>query len=87
MASLRVSWALELQHAGTSRLSSIKCRIAFQTLHWGQEQIDKNYVTVVCLIVVLGADGQEESGNTVGAIPGQAGRDYPNFQVKILISR
>ena len=31
--------------------------------------------------MVLGVDGQTEEGNTVGAIPGQAGRDYPNFQV------
>ena len=38
---------------------------------------------VVCLgvLMVLGVDGQTEEGNTVGAIPGQAGRDYPNFQV------
>ena len=34
-------------------------------------------------MVVLGASGQEEEGNTVGAIPGQAGRDYPNFQVSL----
>merc|ERR1719237_1252897 len=34
---------------------------------------------VICL-VALAVDGQEEEGNTVGAIPGQAGRDYPNFQ-------
>ena len=38
---------------------------------------------VVCLgvLMVLGVKGQAEEGNTVGAIPGQAGRDYPNFQV------
>ena len=41
----------------------------------------------MCLIVVLGADGQESEGNTVGAIPGQAGRDYPNFQVKYSINQ
>ena len=46
-----------------------------------------NSVTAVCLIVVLGADGQELEGNTVGAIPGQAGRDYPNFQVKYSIEK
>ena len=45
-----------------------------------------NSVTAVCLIGVLGADGQESEGNTVGAIPGQAGRDYPNFQVKYSIN-
>ena len=41
---------------------------------------------VVCLgvLMVLGVDGQAEEGNTVGAIPGQAGRDYPNFQVFFL---
>ena len=37
----------------------------------------------VCVHVHASAcvDGQAEEGNTVGAIPGQAGRDYPNFQV------
>ena len=36
---------------------------------------------------MLGVSGQEEEGNTVGAIPGQAGRDYPNFQVRMITLR
>ena len=36
----------------------------------------------MCLTVVVGLASGQEEGNTVGAIPGQAGRDYPNFQVK-----
>ena len=74
------------RHEGTSRLSSIQFIIGNhkpppvpQSLpKW--EQLAKKDVSVICL-VVLAVDGQEEEGNTVGAIPGQAGRDYPNFQV------
>ena len=33
----------------------------------------------VLLCLVLGSVECQEPGNSVGAIPGQAGRDYPNF--------
>jgi len=48
----------------------------------GRSTLDFNMqeLLVVCLTVVVGLASGQEEGNTVGAIPGQAGRDYPNFQ-------
>ena len=65
---------------------SFKKRMGKQTFNFFlKEIIHKKHScsAVVCLgvLMVLGVKGQAEEGNTVGAIPGQAGRDYPNFQV------
>ena len=71
MSNIKVSFKKDLEN---------KCSIFFP-----KEVIQLEYLcsAVVCLgvLMVLGVDGQAEEGNTVGAIPGQAGRDYPNFQV------